>query len=214
MTSPLVFSSATAPRSQATSDTFRQYGITGEVASPIREVAIAPVSRPRGFMWTFLSQALAFAIQTAFFKIEDHKFSGLIFKSILGKNSPIPDIFSTPDIVVSFGKDDNKEDIQSMMAAYGFRKESSGARHYYRGQGNVSNVQNMVQKGGSMDAYAPYGATNIHGYSALKNIQKILLAACSIWEKPISNNCPFIPQGLFLFFRPSPSLLRWSQPSG
>jgi hypothetical protein len=141
-------------------------------------------------MWTFLSQALAFAIQVAFFKIDDASFNGITFKSILGKLSPIPEIFTTPDIVVSFGKDDNKEDIQAKMAAFGFRKESSGARHYYRGQANVSNVQQIVQHGGSMDAYAPYGATNIHGYSALKNIQKILLAACSIWSEPISSNSP------------------------
>lgn len=47
VTQIIVFTAVPAPLIQVTSDSFKQYGVTNGVASPMREVALFAVSRPK-----------------------------------------------------------------------------------------------------------------------------------------------------------------------
>jgi len=185
----LVFTTIPSPRSQATSDTFRQYGITGEVATPISGCAIVPASRPTGFFLTLLPQIICQAVQAGLLALSSLPFNGMVFRSVLMAPSPLKEILTIPEICVSFGRDNMKESIQSLMVGLSFRKESSGQRHYYRGHPTPDGIISIVEAGGAMDTFAPYGATNIHGYSALRNIQKILLTVCGVWATPYETTC-------------------------
>jgi hypothetical protein len=123
------------------------------------------------------------AIQASYTKT-DLVLSGPHFKSILNATRSTKEIFTYPDVTCSFGREDLNEGVQALMAGLSFRKESSQGRHYYRGPANPEAIIQVAQKGAAMDTFAPFGATNIHGYSALRNLQRILLSVCAIWDVP------------------------------
>lgn len=183
----LFFTSLPSPRSQATSDIFRQYGITGEIAAPIRECRVSPVSVPTTFLGRILPPVIINAIKVAHFKSE-LTLAGPSFKNVLNEPVRLHEIFLYPDVTTSFGKSDMAEDIQAIMTSLNFRKESAQGRHYYKGPPNPDSIMKIAMRGGAMDTFAPFGATNFHGFSTLRNLQRLLLSVCAIWPKPLTTS--------------------------
>lgn len=177
----IIYTANRSPQGQATSEGFAQHGISGLIASPLGDVAIHPVPTYSGFFptITFLVAIIAMIqalITNAVVTIK----GGLLFKTIVKYTTPVSPIFSMPDVVVSFGKDNAKEMIEGKLQSIGFRKEVQGRRTFYRGQLTPANQSSLFALGPQLDTYAPFGAVNIAGYFALKNLQTILLTTCAL----------------------------------
>jgi hypothetical protein len=139
-TSCLVYTSVTAPRSQATSEYFIQYGIHGEIAVPIREVSITATSRTESFAMMLWSHVISTTVQALLYNTAFDIQNGVVFKSVLPAPGKVKDIFSYPEMIVSFGRDNLKEGIQAVMSGLGFRKEAVGRRTYYQGPSSHKTV--------------------------------------------------------------------------
>jgi hypothetical protein len=96
MTIGLISTSLSSPRSQASSETFKQYGVTGEIAAPIRECRITAASTPTSITSLFLPQIIVAAIQASFLKT-DLVLGGPTFHSILNVARGLREIFTYPD---------------------------------------------------------------------------------------------------------------------
>jgi len=185
----LIYTANRSPQGQATSEGFAQHGISGLIASPLGDVAIHPVPTYTGFFptITFLIAIIAMVqslITNAIVTIK----GGLGFTTIVKYVTPVASIFSFPDVVVSFGKDNAKEMIEGKLQSIGFRKEVQGRRTFYRGQLTPANQSALFALSPQLDTYAPFGAVNIAGYFALKNLQTILLTICACIKKPAEIN--------------------------
>lgn len=130
----LIFISATAPRTQAVSD-FKQYGLTNEVATPAREVAIVPIVCPVVLQATLLISFISSLVQATLLKIA-MPMDGQVYESILRAISSSKLILTAPEIVVSFAGMELKDNIAALVASFNFR-ESIGHRTYYCGTPSI-----------------------------------------------------------------------------
>jgi len=137
-----VFTSIPAPRSQATSLEFIQYGIHGEIACPIGHVSISPVSRMTSPAGLLFHVAVAAAVQALLLKEMIPLADGLQYRSVLRASALVKELFPHPETVTSFGRDNLKEPIDRAMTGLGFRKDSVGNRTFFRGLAtNESKIQ-------------------------------------------------------------------------
>lgn len=142
--SSLVYTSIRAPRSQATSEHFLQYGLSGEIAAPIRDVSITAPSRTSSFGGMIFNHVVAAAIQAFLLGKAICLNNGPIFKSILPSVDKVKGIFPFPEVVVSFGRDNLKESIGNALSPLGFRKESVGNRAFFQGLASPDSIQTIV----------------------------------------------------------------------
>jgi len=173
----VTYTAIQAPRSQATSEHFVQYGIHGEVAAPISMVAVSAASRAGSLQGALFHLVLAATVQAYLLNTSSTLTLGPVFASTLRADDKVKSIFPFPETVTSFGQHNLKESIAAKMTGIGFRKDSVGKRTYYRGPGTLENIKVIVGLNGEMDTYAPFGACNIYGISAMRIILKILLTS-------------------------------------
>jgi hypothetical protein len=129
----LVFTANPSPRSQATSEGFREQGRSWIGGLQIWEVAVNPVP-PESWSLLGLTSIIAYVYSVvALILGRAIKLDGAQFTYIARYTTPVKNFFLYPDVVVGFGKDSNNETLVGKLQSLGFRKESAGRRIYYRG---------------------------------------------------------------------------------
>jgi len=175
----LVFTTTSSPRSQTTSDLFRQYKLLSQTSAPVRDAALHPVSSPTSFASIFAPQVLVLKMQSLLTSAEYDASKGVNFQGVIGAKPIVNSLFRPPPVIVSFGKDNLKDSVQAQMLAIGFRKESQARRQFYKGEATGPALLQCAQMGADLDAHAPYGTCNIRGFSAFNTVQNLFLTAAS-----------------------------------
>jgi len=130
----LIFTANPFPRSQATSEGFREQGAPGLIASKLGEVAIVPVVPPTANLYLrlsiigYISALLSLILKRAI------NLGTSTYAYIAGFTSATKNIFIFPELVVGFGKSGNNETLVGKLQSLGFRREATGRQQYYRGQ--------------------------------------------------------------------------------
>jgi len=131
-TSCLVHISVATPYSQATSKYFIQDGIHGGLQFLLGRFRLLPLLAASPLQWYAESRCINSSISV--FCTTHHLTSrdGIVFKSVLRAPGKVKDIFSNPEIIVSFGRDSLEEWFQAIMSGLGLRKEAIGRRAHYQ----------------------------------------------------------------------------------